>query len=267
MAGINPILLNGLGSPFNIHTSYLETDRPHKVGTRGTLPDGRVFYWARNATTTALARNELLMAAAIVTNHHDQTVTAATDFSLGSLEVTLTVGATAINLRQYEEGRVFISDGTAEGFQYQIRKHAGNAGSLTSAATLYSPVALATAAASTMSLYANPYNNPVASLVSQLGLPVGVPNIGLAAATSAATNTAEAVGTTYGWVQTWGECPVLCDESVASIGNAVTVGTGEDGAIEEDDTATTVSQEFIVGYNITPLVDTEFQLVYLTIRP
>lgn len=266
MAGINPILPNGIGSPFNIHTTYTENDRPHKVGVRGWLPDGRVFYWARNSTVTALARNTLLAAAAIVTNHHDQTVTAAGDFTIGALEVVLTAGATAINLRQYEEGYVFISDGTAEGFLYQIRKHAGNAGSTTSAATLYSPVVLTAGAASTMSLSANRYNDPVASLVTQLCIPVGVANLTIPAATSAATNVAEAIGTTYGWVQTWGPCPVLCDESIAAIGQAIVMGTGVAGAAEADDTATTVAQEFIVGYNITPFVDTEFQLVDLRIR-
>jgi hypothetical protein len=265
MAGINPMLDNGLGSPFNIHTSYTENDRPHKVGTRGRIGD-RVYYWARNATTVALARNELIVAPAITTNHHDQTVTAAADFTAGSMDVVLTVGATAIALREYEEGFVFISDGTAEGFIYQIRRHAGNAGSLTSTAALYSPVVVTTAAASTMSLARNRYMNPVQSLTTQLCIPVGVANIGLPAATSAATNTAEAVGATYGWLQTWGLCPVLCDESVASIGDAITVGTGTAGAAEEDDTATTVSQEFIIGYNVTPFVDTEFQLVDLRIR-
>ena len=79
--------------------------------------------------------------------------------------------------------------------------------------------------------------------------------------------TARAITPSWGWVQTWGPCTVLCDESVAAEGEAITIGTGAAGAVEEDDTATTVSQEFIVGYNLTPLIVDEHQMVDLRIRP
>ena len=60
---------------------------------------------------------------------------------------------------------------------------------------------------------------------------------------------------------------MLCDEAVTAEGQAITIGTSVAGSAEEDDTATTVSQEFIIGYNLTPLVDAEHQLVDLRIRP
>ena len=265
MTVARPILANGLGSPQSIYDS--SSTPTHKVGTRGALPDGRVFYYTHNETAAALTLGELIVTATVTPNHHDQTVNAAADFTQGSTSVTLNPGATAIALLEYEEGIVFISDGTAQGLAYKIRDHAGNAGSTQSTATLYDPVVTTTAAASTMSLVRNKWKNPQQSNTTVSEIPVGVPQVTLAAATTAATATALPVDATYGWLQTWGPCPVLCDEAVTAEGQAITIGTGTAGAVEEDDTATTVSQEFIVGYNLTPLVDTEYQLVDLRIQP
>lgn len=261
----NPIVHGGFASPQSIYTS--SSTAHHPVGTRGVLHDGRVYYYTYNETTAALTLGEIIVTATVTPNHHDQTVNAATDFTAGSKDVILNPGATAIVLGEYVNGYVFISDGTGQGLMYKIASHAGNAGSTQSAATLYDAVITSTAAASTMSLVRNPYMNPQQSNTTVSEVPVGIPQVTLAAATTAATATAAVVGGNYGWLQTWGPCPVLCDEAVADEGQAITIGTGTAGAAEEDDTATTVSQEFIIGYNLTPLVDTEYQLVDLRIRP
>ena len=263
MTVARPILANGLGSPQSIYDSSSTAN--HKVGTRGALPDGRVFYYTHNETAAALTLGELIVTATVTPNHHDQTVNAAADFTQGATSVTLNPGATAIVLNEYEDGFVFISDGTAQGVMYKIRDHAGNAGSTQSTANLYDPVVTTTGASDTMSLVRNKWKNPQQSNTTVSEIPVGVPQVTLAAGT-AATATALPVGT-YGWLQTWGPCPVLCDEAVTAEGQAITIGTSTAGSVEEDDTATTVSQEFIVGYNLTPLVDTEYQLVDLRIQP
>jgi len=262
---MNPIVHGGVGSPQSIYES--STTAYHRVGTRGYAQDGRVWYYAHNETTAALTKGELIVNAAVTTNHHDQTVNAATNFTIGSVDVIFTVGATAIVLQEYVDGYVFITDSTGEGSYYKIAGHNGQAGSTTSRAKLYDAVRVSTGAASTMSLIRNPFMNPQQSNTTVVEIPVGISQVTFAAATSAATATAFAVGGTYGWLQTWGPCPVLCDEAITTTGNAVTVGTGTAGAAEEDDTATTVSQEFIIGYNMTPFVDTEYQVVDLTIRP
>ncbi len=261
----NPIVTGGVGSPQSIYET--SSTARHAVGTRGYLHDGRVFYYTHNETAAALTLGEIAVTATVTPNHHDQTVNAAADFSAGSTDVVFNPGATAIVLREYEDGYVFISDGPGQGLIYKIRTHEGNAGSTQSNATLYDPVVTSTSAVSTASLVRNPYKNPQQSNTTVSEVPVGIPLVTLAAATSAATATADPVDATYGWIQTWGPCPVLCDESVTDEGQAITIGTGTAGAAEEDDTATTVSQEFIIGYNLTPLVDTEFQLVDLRIRP
>lgn len=262
---IYPILTNGMGSLHDIHHAY--TSPVQAVGQRGHLPDGRVFYYTYNYTATALTLGELLVTATVTPNHHDQTVNAAGDFTAGETSVVFNPGATAIALGEYEDGYAFISDGTGQGITYRIRDHEGNAGSAQSNANLYDPVITGTAAASTVSLVRNPYMMPQQSNTTVSEVPVGVPQVTIPAATTAPTATAAVVAPQYGWVQTWGPCAVLCDEAVATEGQAITIGTSVAGAVEEDDTATTVSQEFIVGYNLTPLVDTEYQMVDLRIRP
>jgi hypothetical protein len=237
------------------------------VGTAAGLDDGRAFYYTYNETAAALTLGEIIVTATVTPNHHDQTVNDAADFTAGSTAVVFNPGATAIVLGEYVDGYVFISDGTGEGLTYKIRDHVGNAGSAQSAATIYDPVVTGTAAASTMSLVRNAYMNPQQANTTVSEIPVGVPQVTLSAATTAATATAAVVDGQYAWMQTWGQAAVLCDEPITDEGQAITIGTGTAGRAEEDDTATTVSQEFIIGYNLTPFVDNEYQAVDLRIRP
>ncbi len=265
MSGPIPILANGLAINQGI---YDITSAPAlAVGTRGALLDGRVFYYTYNHTTTALVKGELLVTATVTPNHHDQTVNAAADFTAGSTNVVFNPAGTAIVQEEYVNGYAFFSDGTGEGQCYRIKSHAVNAGSTQSVATLYDSVDTGAAGATTISLVRNQYMNPQQSNISVSEIPIGVPLKEITVATTAATGSARVVDPYYGWVQTWGACPVLCDELINAEGQAVTIGTSVAGRIEADDTATTVSQEFIVGYNLTPLVDDEYQLVDLRIRP
>lgn len=261
----HPQLYGGQGSGQEIHVAA--TSPVQRVGERGFLPDGRVFYYAWNHTAAALTLGEIAVTATVTPNHHDQTVNAAADFSAGALDVVFTVGATAIVLEEYKDGYVFISDGTGEALTYAIKSHAGQAGSTTSTATLWSRVITGTATGSTMSLVRHPYMNGQQSNTTVSEVPIGIPQVTIPAATTAATATARVVNPQYGWLQTWGPAAVLCDEAITAEGQAITIGTGVAGRAEEDDTATTVSQEFIIGYNLTPFVDDEHQMVDLRIRP
>jgi len=260
-----PILANGLGIDQGVYDITTSPRLP--AGTRGALLDGRVFYYTYNHTATALTNGEVLVTATVTPNHHDQTVNAAADFTAGSPNVVFNPAGTAIVQEEYQDGYVFLSDGTGEGQIFRIKSHAVNAGSTQSTAVLFDPVDTGAAGATTMSLCRNPYMNPQQSNTTISEVPIGIPLKTITAATTAATGSAFVVDPYYGWIQTWGPCPVLCDEAVAAEGEAIVVGTSTAGSVEEDDTATTVSQEFIIGYNLTPLVDAEHQLVDLRIRP
>ena len=265
MGGPYPILANGLATDQSVYD--ISTKPRLAVGTRGALLDGRVFYYAYNHSTTALEGGELLVTATVTPNHHDQVVNAASDFALGAIDVVFNPAGTAIVPVEYVDGWAFISDVAGEGQIFKIKSHAENAGSAQSNAVLYDPVDIAADASSTISLVRNQYMLAQQSNTTVSEIPVGVPLKTITAATTAATGSTKVVDPYYGWVQTWGACPVLFDEAVTAEGQAITIGTGAVGAVEADDTATTVSQEFIVGYNLTPGVDNEHQLVDLRIRP
>lgn len=257
----NPHLVNGVASPQSIYEIVTGTPK-HKVGTRGLMEDGRVFYYTRNGTTSALSPGKIMVKADVLTNHHECDVTTG---AAGSFTVSgITIGATALTANQYKDGWLVVTDGAGEGHTYKIKNHAAALASATDVAvTLYDPIAVALDTNSTVSFILNDYADPQISVTDQLDIPVGVPAVSITAAASATDSTTW----TYGWMQTWGTCGLLQDETIAALAQVLTVGTGVAGAAEEDDTATTVSQETVVGINITAAVDTEYSPVFLMIRP
>ena len=247
----SPILYDGLGSPQPIHDS--SEIQHHEIGTRGYLRDGRVFYYGKNTSATALNVGQLVVSAAVVANHQNVTVDAAADLSAGAVSVTLTVGATAATANQYAEGFLAVTDGTGEAYQYKIREHDAIASSGTATARLYDPIKVGAAAATTISLFKNPWDDPVISPTAQARVPVGVPQATLADGSSTPQ---------YGWIQTWGPCLVWCDEATA-IGAEVTIGTGVAGQTEAVDAVA----EPRIGQMISTGVATEYQMHFLQIAP
>ena len=258
----NPRLMNGMGSPQSVYST--STTQEHAIGTRGILPDGRVYYYTRNGTTSALAKGSVLAAAAIVGNHSNQTVAAAADVTAGATSVVANIGGTLAGVGVYNEGYFAITDGTAQGDIYQIREFPGGASSTDITVEIYGSVQTSAGGSDTFTLIQNLYSNPIVHPASKAGVPVGVPNAALAAATTAATATAAAVDATYGWVQTWGPCLVLMDETSGfTVGTAAVSGEGEAGAVELADAA----GELRIGTMMDAAVDTEYQPVDLRIRP
>lgn len=250
---MKPMLLNGQSNQ-SIHDS--SSEQQHHLGTMGRLPDGRVFYYASAPSGAAIAVGEIQVARERVADNAEL-ATATTSLAVGSLVVPvggITNGGTAIAANQYREGYLQVSDGGGQGYIYRIKDHdAFSASSADGAVRLMDPVKIASDAGTTVSFIYNLYSEPQQANTDQADVVVGVACAGIAAGE-------------FGWIQTWGVCPVICDEAIAAVGQAIVPGTSTAGAGEEDDTATTVSQEPIVGYNLTPFVDTEYQLVDLRIR-
>jgi hypothetical protein len=205
-----------------------------------------------------LTVGELLVTAASVANHQNTTVNAAADLPLGSFTPTVTVGATAVTADDYNEGYLSIDSDAGAGRTYKIKDTPAIASSGTGVVTLYDPIAVASDATTAVTLTKNPWRDPQQSNTTVAEVPVGIPQVTIAAGDTT---------TQFGWVQTWGPATGLADEAVATVGQAITIGTGVAGRVEEDDTATTVSQEFIIGYNLAPLVDGDHNLIFLTICP
>ena len=252
----NPIV-GSYGSPQSIFTTG--TVKNHKTGTRGHFPDGRVFYYCENTTAAALTVGELLVTALGVVNHQNTTANASTDMGLASFKPIVTVGATAVTVNQYDEGWLSIQTDAGAGRTYKILHTPAVASGATGVFTLYDPIQVASDGTTAMTLTRNMWRDPQQSNTTVAENLVGIPQVTIAAGDTT---------TQYGWVQTWGPATGLADEAVTALaGQAIVAGTGVAGRVEEDDTATTVSQEQIVGYNLQPLIDGDHSLIFLTIAP
>lgn len=244
----NPALTNGMGSPQSIYQTT--TTQAHKIGTRGIMPDGRVFYYSSlAAAATTLLRANLHVAQPVVANHANVTqATSGATLAAGATRVTVDIGATNVDANQYVDGFLNINDSTGEGFEYRIKAHSTGATPITM--DLYDPIVIAGGTGSDVTLVANPYRNPL--IAASNGLIVGVPKVGV---------TAHATLDTFYWMQTWGLCTVLSGVAVTLGSSAIWSAT--DGAVTIGGAVTDIH----VGSALILTVSTEHQMIDLRIRP
>ena len=220
------------------------------LGSRYKGPDeqGRAWRYAL-AGAANIARGKLNVGATIVANHTNMSF--ATAPAVGDSSVSVTLGGTAATADQYQDGWMVVQDGTGEGRAYPIEGHGAQA-TTTGNLTVYLKEAIDTAGAvseSNVDLIKNLYDSVVISVADQDDPPVGVNNVSI-------TNAY------YGWVQTWGPCAVLMDETV-SVGGAIEVGESTVGAVQLSDGV----ESYEIGIMGPQAgVDTEYQLVYLRLE-
>lgn len=209
---------------------------------------GRIFHYAYDGGSGG-ARGKMFVAVDIVTNHVNLSFQTAP--AVGDTQVKVTLGGTAAAQDLYKNGWLNVQDGTGEGRAYPIEGNMYTAASGTCVITLKDQIDTAGALAeANVDLHKNLYNYIKINPHDQADTPVGVP---LRAVTASY----------YGWVQTWGACAVLMDETGA-VGDNYTLGAGVDGAVEAADAA---DEPFIGISSMQAGVDTEYQLVYLKLDP
>ena len=246
---MNPLLMHGVGSPQSVLRS--SSTQVHSLGTKGVIGES-VFYYTK-ASGTAMTIAELQVTADAPTTHQELAIAAGGGVAGNKKLTSITSGALLAAANLYAEGYVTVTDNTGGGQMFKIKEHAAWASAASTVSlTLYDEIVTSLDATSTVGIIKNKYDSPQQSNTTVAEIPVGVPRVTIAA-------------DGYGWLQTAGPCPCLFDEAVP-VGQAVTVGTSVAGTVEEDDTATTVSQEFIVGYTLVAGVDTETQPVFLQIQ-
>ena len=98
--------------PWGQEKETTTTRREHPLGAVGMTPDGRCFRWAFSGE--AIGAGQLVMQKGAVANH-DMDLATATAGSVGDTSITVTLGATAATLNQYEDGALYTNDGTGEG--------------------------------------------------------------------------------------------------------------------------------------------------------
>lgn len=218
------------------------------LGTVAETDDGRRFRYALNGAV-ALAPGKVTVAAAVVANHINRTV--STSNTVGSTQVGVNVGATAVTANQYADGYLVMNDAAGEGINYKIENHTTHAsGSAAITVNLSDPVKVAlTASTSEASLIANPWSAIIIAPGAIAHRPVGVPNVDVTASY-------------YCWVQTRGDCAVLSDGVVTKGAQAI-LSDAVNGAVEIRVDATVVQP---VGFAPEATVDTEYRTIVLGIE-
>ena len=227
--------------PNQINLSYgqekVETSaKKQKLGTKGVLPDGRVFFYAQNSST-AIDTGGMLVDGLVSEADHDMDKAATAAHSVGdttiSIEITEASGGSGDLVKdEYADGYMMINDGAGEGEVYRIKSHPAHDASAdaTCIFTLDEEDGIRTAltTGSLVGLFKSPYNEVAivdgdGTLTSRTGV-IGVTTIPVTA-------------DYYCWIQTSGIATIALGAQVGVVGDALTVSqeSGESGKAERAD--------------------------------
>ena len=246
--------------PLSVNLAYgmekRETsDQRHKLGTRATTADGRVFYYAE-ASNTAIARGgNVVNGIAAVAAHDMDLVSAAA--SAGATSFTTTTSLT-VTKDQYKDAYVYFNDGPAEGEIYRIKSNTAVSSAAGLSITIDEPDGLVTAL-TTSSLFGVMYS-PYKDIHIVDGN--GTPTTGVVGVT-----TAPVTADYFCWVQTAGPAAVLMGAQVGIVGDGIAISQqDEDGTVERTDYSDE-SDLVNLGHSMgIAAVATDYQWVMLNIR-
>lgn len=250
-----PTLSTGGSSPHPIRQVF--TDPAHAIGTRGALPDGRVFYYACNPRNFTISRGTLCQTL-------DGNATAYTKINvsanagIGDTKIELKLASTSVTPANYFAGGFLTVQTTSvagrDGYFYRV---IGNDYTATDELTVFldDPLeeVLTTSTDDDVDLSPNQYQGMATHDGSTESLPAGVPLVDVP------------IGTTepqYFWIQSWGPCAVLTAGATA-LGLSLTKSGATAGAVGAKTGAT--SNE--VAWQRLTNVSTDFHPVYLRINP
>ena len=231
------------------------SDQRHKLGTRATTPDGRVFYYAE-ANGTGIARGgNVVNGIAAVAAHDMDLVAAAASASATSFTTTTSLTVTK---DQYKDAYVYFNDGPAEGEIYRIKSNTAVSSAAGLSITIDEPDGLVTAL-TTSSLFGVMYS-PYKDIHIVDGN--GTPTTGVVGVT-----TAPVTADYFCWVQTAGPAAVLMGAQVGIVGDGIAISQqDEDGTVERTDYSDE-SDLVNLGHSMgIAAVATDYQWVMLNIR-
>ena len=237
------------------------TGKKHPLGTRGVLPDGRVYRYAVNGGA-AVESSELLQAAVEpnssgLTNALDVVGGATTGVTTLSV-VTAVVTPTALAANYFAGGYLTVDTSPGQGM-YRIKSHAA----FTSAAagnqiTFEEDDVIRealTSGTSKVGLRRNPYSSVVVAPTTATHIAVGVSPVAVAASV-------------YFWAQTWGFCTVNADTAPV-VGQKMVWPGASAGAVLAATTVTALALSAPIGWATTEAggADKAGTYIYLTIAP
>ena len=239
--------LNYVGLDYGDETVTSTTEsRGVTIGTKGLLPDGRVFRYSYAGE--AITAGKLCQNSVAIANHDMDLVTAAT--AVGSSTIVVTLGATAATKDQYKGGTIYVNDDAGEGQSFRIGAHAavGSGAAFTVPLEGKQTVKTALTSSSLCGLKANPYNGTLAYNTTPDGIPTGF------------TCTDVASGA-YFWQQTYGDGTALVNGTVV-LGQCVVPGTTTSGSVDAH--VATGDDNWNVAVVCNPIsVTTDYQHVFI----
>jgi hypothetical protein len=228
----------------------------HSLGTKLILPDGRIYYYAKNSSA-AITTGGLIVDGIAAVAAHDMDLAATATSAAAS---TFTSGTSLTTTKdQYKDGYVYFNDGPGQGEVYRVLSNTAVSGTTGLSITIDDDGGLATAltTASLFGLMYNPYTD--VKLLDGDGTmttgPLGV-------------TTMPVTASYYCWLQTFGPASVLLGAQVDVVGDGVAVSqqSGEDGGLERTDYSDE-SDLVNVGTSMgIPAVSTDYTWVMLNIR-
>ena len=237
------------------------SEKKHKLGTRGTTPDGRVFYYARNGSAAITTAGMIVDAGtALTVNAHDMDVPANAN-AVGTVKLSVEVPTTDLTKDQYADGYIIFNDGPGEGEVYRIKEHpvhdASDDNTVLITLDEQDGIRTATTTSSLFGLIVNPY--AAVKIIDGDGtMETGALGI----------TTIPMTANYYGWVQTAGIGSVAIGAAVGVVGDGLQISqaSGEDGRAELYDLSGEDDIQSIGTAIGIPSVDTDKQMCLLTIR-
>ena len=235
----------------------------HKLGTRATTPDGRVFYYARCGSGAAISTAGMIVDASTTFTEaaHDMDLTLILAHSVGDTTISLEVPTTDLTKDRYADGYLMFNDGPGEGEVYRIKGHPAHDASddNTVIITLDEPDGIRTAltTATEAQLVENPY----------LGVKV-IDGDGTMETGALGVTVIPMTASYYGWIQTAGIGSVAIGAVVGIVGDGLQISqaSGESGRAELYDLSGEDDIQSIGTAIGIPSVDGDKQMCLLTIR-
>jgi len=217
----------------------------HPVGAYVETADGRGFRYAKMGAVASVAGKLYQSAAQDTTNLNPSGGLAVSAAAIGTTAVTLT-GSLTLAANLLAGGYMSVAVTPGQGYTYRVHGNTAVAAAANCAVTLADPLQVALTTSSKVTFTLHPYTSVIVNPTTATGAPVGVANSIITASQ-------------FGWLQTRGTCAVLT-QGGTTIGLGVAPSTTVAGAVKT--AATTLNT---IGFTVNTLVDTEYDLVFLTI--
>jgi len=219
-----------------------------RLGSRKVVGD-RVFRYARAGAGGTIAAGNLMQSPDVNAGEVSVVQTTAGQHNIGDRTLNL-YSSGSVGSGEYNEGYVFVAEGTSPGPMYRIKNHGDIAATATGTLELYDVLVTTHTAADQVTVLRNMYNKVVEAGATG-DVPVGVAPI------TVTTND-------YFWLQTWGPCALMNSTGTGIIAKGGMAFVGGTGAAQA---ATAAGTSCSIGYAMALGTDSEYSPIFLQIAP